>query len=160
MRGICGVGGRVEPAIPGRDSRSGERGSARHSVGRSAGHRLLPAGGAWGSVAPTGIWHTDRVDAECFRTVVAGGRGRVLHPPGLWFQPERRWLGRNDRYRIAAQSPIFVERKVLSRKGPWRNVWRHWSQRVVQRRSDAGQHGGARVELDWWLGAIEIPARE
>src|ERR1035437_4308606 len=48
----------------------------------------------------------------------------------------------------------------VSRKGPGRTVRRNRTQRVVQRRSNIGQHGGASIEFGWRLGAIEIPARE
>src|SRR5208282_819036 len=130
-------GGRVESDVSGRDSRPADRGSAGCSAectaGHNAGHRVQPAGGARGSIASTGVWHTCRVDAECFRTAAAGGSRRVLQSAGLWFQPEHRWLGRNDRHRTAAQSPVFVERKAVSRKGAWRTVRRNWTKRVVQR---------------------------
>src|SRR5260370_37099416 len=100
------------------------------------------------------------MDARCFRTTVAGGSGRVLQPAGLWFQPKGEWLGRNDGHRTAAQPSVFVERKAVSREGPWRTLRRNRTKCLVQRRSAIGEHASARVELGWGLGAVEIPARE
>src|ERR1035437_6186417 len=100
------------------------------------------------------------MDAEYFRTTIAGGRGRLLQPAGLWFQPNRGWLGRNGRHRTAVQPPVFVGRKAVSREGSWGTVRRNWAQRVVQWRSDIGEHGNTSVEFGWRVGAIEIPASE
>src|SRR5260370_34785214 len=98
------------------------------------------------------------MDARCFRTTVAGGSGRVLQPAGLWFQPNGEWLGRNDGHRTAAQPPVFVERKAVSREGPWRTLRRNRTKWLAQPRSGVGGHARGRVEVGWGRGPVQYTA--
>ena len=69
------------------------------------------------------------------------------------------WAGMTD-IELPLESSALLERKILSRKGRWRTVWRIWTECVVQRRSHLCQHPSTSVELDWRLGAAEIPAQK
>src|ERR1022692_1022480 len=98
--------------------------------------------------------------AQCFRTAFADWRWRLLQPPGLWFQPQRRWLGRDNRYFRAAQSPAIAERKILSRPGHRRTLWRVRAKRALQWTSGFAHDRGRGAEYHWRLGATEISPRE